>query len=117
MIRKMILASVVVTGVVSATSASPAEAQGFVHWGPHGVTTGHVGPYGAGVHHWGYGYGYHGIRYWGPGYSPYGAAAGLAVGTAVGVAAARSTAPVYYPPPVYYYPAPVYYVPYYWAVR
>jgi hypothetical protein len=107
MFRKLMLTAGLAASVAMAT-ASPAFAGGWVATGPHGVIVGHRG---------------HALGYWGWGHGPCcggavaaGAIAGLAVGTAVGIAAASR--PVYAaprvvyaaPPPVVYAPVPYYYV-------
>jgi hypothetical protein len=106
MIRKLLLASALVAGGALAVT-SPATA-----WTA-------VGPHGGWVHGGGW---YHGGWRgccWGGG----AVAAGLAVGTAVGVAAASrpayvTPAPVYVPPrAVYVAPPPVVYGPGYYYVR
>lgn len=108
--RKLCLASALCLGAAAAATV-PAHAGGWSYTGPHGGT--------ATFSHWG------GPGYWGRGPCCYGygagaaAVAGLAVGTAVGVAAAsRPAYPVYAaPPPVVYAAPPVVYAPggYYYA--
>lgn len=106
MLRKLALISLLIAGTAAA-AVSPAYARDWTYTGPHGAT----------VTHWGWG---PGPRHWGPGPCCYGgrvavgAVAGLAVGTAVGVAAAARPVPppvVYAPPPVVYAAPPVVYAP------
>lgn len=115
-------AAAVLTAVTMAALAAPVHAGGWSFTGPHSNT--------ATFNHWGggyYGHGYYG--HWPCCYSGGAVAAagiaGLAVGTAVGVAAASHPAyvapppvvyaapppVVYAPPPVVYAPPPTYYVP------
>ena len=101
MSRELTLAMLLLGG--AAFTALPAHAAGTAYYaGPH--RAGAVTWNGGGYHG---GYGYHGYGYHGGGVAA-GAVAGLAVGTAVGVAAASHPAYVA-PPPVVYAPPPVVY--------
>ena len=104
--QKRLIASTLMAAALAATSIAPAQANGgFTATGPHGNTVSGSHRGNGGYYHGGY---YHGGCCGGAAVAA-GAVAGLAVGTAVGAAAAR---PVYVaPPPVYYAPPPVYYAP------
>lgn len=102
--RATILFSSAVLAGLSMIEAVPANAAGFTHVGPRGVTHAHW--------HRG-GYRRHGAwRGAHRGYRPGVAAAGFVAGTAVGAAASRSAHPYPYAPVVYPQPTRVIYVPY-----
>jgi hypothetical protein len=106
MVRKILMASLLAAGTVTAAMA-PADAATYYYGG-----YGHYGAY------------YGGYAHYGPYYGGYGVAAGAAAGVAVGAAlgAAAAAHPVYAPPPpvVYVAPpavyAPGYYYPGYYYV-
>jgi hypothetical protein len=132
MIRKLMVTSLL---ILATAVAAPSFAAGSAHWGSHGASAS-WGP-GGGSAHWGVNgastsWGGGGRYYWGPRGAYYGphyygpgpccftgaavtAAAGLAVGTALGVAAEAAYVPSPLP-----YPASVVYAPggyYYYYVR